>query len=292
MYRSARLSVLTLALAAHAASADDASEATELFKQGRELTRAGNDKDACPLFEKSLKLVPALGTELNLARCYAATGRFVEAKKLFDDLASKTVEAHQSERAALVHKGLEELAGRMPHLSIDKHGLRALVEIDGEVVDAAEPVAVDPGHHEVTADGAKPASVDIGEGETKLVVLEPLAPETKPQDNSLKLGLAAGGATLVVAGTIAGITVIRERNAGRDRCAPDMSGALVCDQRGIDLLDRAHGLSHLTTVFLVGGLGLSATAAYLEYRDRKRRAPVASLFGSASSFGITVGGAW
>jgi hypothetical protein len=292
VYRSARLSVLTLALAARAASADDASEATELFKQGRELTRAGKDKEACPLFEKSMKLVPAIGTELNLARCYAATGRLVEAKKLFDDLTAKTADVHQKERAELVKEGLTELEGKMPHLKIDKRGLRALVEIDGEVVDVAEPVAVDPGHHEVTADGAKPASVDIAEGETKSVVLEPLEREVKPPENNLKLGFAAGGAALLVAGTIAGITVIRESNAGRDRCAPDMAGTLVCDQRGIDLLDRAHNLSHLTTVFLIGGLGLSATAAYMEYRDRKKRAPVASLFGSASSFGITIGGAW
>jgi len=292
VHRSARLSVLTLALAARAASADDASDATELFRQGRELTRAGNNKEACPLFEKSMKLVPAIGTELNLARCYAATGRLVEAKKLFDDLVTKTADAQQKERAELVKQGLADLQGRVPHLTVDKHGLRALVEIDGEVVDVAEPVAIDPGHHEVTADGAKPASVDIGEGETKTVVLEPLDHEIKPPETNVKLGFAAGGATLLVAGTIAGITVIRERNAGRDRCAPDTAGALVCDQRGVDLLDRARNLSHLTTVFLIGGLGLSATAAYMEYRDRKKRGPTASLFGSASSFGVVVGGAW
>jgi hypothetical protein len=278
-------------LAARAASADDASEATEAFKQGRELTRAGNHKEACPLFEKSMKLVPAIGTELNLARCYAATGRLVEAKKLFDGLAAKTTDAHQKERAALVQEGLADLKGRMPHIQVDTR-MPVLVEIDGEVVDAGEPVEVDPGHHEITADGAKPVSVDVAEGESKSVVLEPLVREPPPPATNLKLGLAAGGATLLVAGTVAGIVVLRERSAGRDRCAPDMAGVLVCDQRGLDLLDHARNLSHLSTLFLVGGLGLSATVAYMEYRDRKKRAPHASLFGSASSLGVIVGGAW
>ena len=294
MYRSARLSVLTLSaiVVARPAFADDVAEATELFKQGRELTRAGNHKDACPLFERSLKLVPALGTELNLARCYAATGKLVEAKKLFDELATKTSDAGQKERAALVREGLDDLASRMPHLKIDRAALRtdARVEVDGGVVDAGEPVPVDPGRHAITAAGAKPVSVDVAEGETLSVALEPTAPPAKPDDRPLILGLGAGGATMLVAGAIAGIAVLRERDAGRDRCAADSTGALVCDRRGADLLDHARNLSHFATVMLVAGVGLSTAATVLEIR--RRRTTTAGLWGSSSSFGVSLGGAW
>jgi hypothetical protein len=136
-------------------------------------------------------------------------------------------------------------------------------------------------------------AVDVGEGETLSVTLEAAAPPAKPTDRSLIIGLGAGGATLLVAGTIAGITVIRERNAGRDRCAPDAGGTLVCDQRGAELLAHAQNLSHFTTVLLVAGLGLSATATYLELRERRKKtAPLVGLWASSSAFGASLGGSW
>ncbi len=65
---------MLVALGASPASAQDAAKkkksAELLFQEGQQLIKDGKHAAACPKFEQSQKLDPAIGTLLNLAHCY------------------------------------------------------------------------------------------------------------------------------------------------------------------------------------------------------------------------------
>jgi hypothetical protein len=298
---------------APAAFADDASDAAAQFERGRELVKQGQHADACPLFESSLKLVPALGTELNLALCWAEVGRLVDALALFEALVAKTADANQPQREALARDGLAKVHARVPRVKIDASALApgARVQIDDDVVENVdEPVAIDPGDHVITADGAKSTFVVGVEGEIASVVLRPddgdggaatgrvisgppwMTGDDRRRDRRyfwIAGGTAAG---LLAIGTITGATVIAQKNAAIDRCDRDADGALICDDRGLQLLDRARTMSHVTTVMWAGGLAAGGAAVYFYLRGRRADRAVAMPWVTPSSAGIAWERSW
>ena len=62
------------------ARADDAnaSSADRLFNEANGLVQTGHYAEACPKFEQSQKLDPAIGTQFNLADCFEHVGRTVQ----------------------------------------------------------------------------------------------------------------------------------------------------------------------------------------------------------------------
>jgi outer membrane protein assembly factor BamD (BamD/ComL family) len=58
------ISIVALAATAHA---DNKDKADSLFKQGKKLMGEKRYADACESFEKSFKLDPVIGTQLNIA---------------------------------------------------------------------------------------------------------------------------------------------------------------------------------------------------------------------------------
>ena len=66
------VSILALAAAAHA---DNKDKADALFKQGKKLMGEKRYADACEAFEKSNKLDPGIGSQLNIAKCYEEWGK-------------------------------------------------------------------------------------------------------------------------------------------------------------------------------------------------------------------------
>jgi hypothetical protein len=276
------MSVLSRALAcvvalggiAHANGDDEEapSEASTLFARGRELMKAGNQREACPLFERSLRLAPALGTELNLALCWATTGRLVDALHMFQNVEREAGAANQPQRAQLAREGIDALDKRIPKLTV---GLGALppdsvVELDGKPIESGIAVPVDPGEHRVEAKGARRVQVTTAENHASEVTLVAVAEYERPVE-VWAVGGGAAGALLV--GALTGLTAIRERDAATtNHCRPDM-GELVCDQRGLDLLRHAHTMTHVSTGFWLAGLGAAGVAVYLELQARKREQP-------------------
>ncbi|MEO8845650.1 MAG: hypothetical protein ABI591_04440 [Kofleriaceae bacterium] len=302
MQRSARLPILILhalaglALAGRAFAdevADPAAEAKATFEHGRELVKAGNNAEACPLFEQSMALAPALGTKLNLAICWAAIGRLVDAQRLFEALVKDTEVARQPQRLQLAREGLEGVKDRVPHLKIDASALPAgeAVELDGKTVETSVVLPVDPGHHTIHAAHALPVEIEVAEGKQAEVKLEPLASHPRPQQ-VLYVGGAAAGALLISAFT--GIAVINERDNALHHCATSPAdGSLVCSQRGLDLLDRAHTMSHVSTTFLVTGAAVAAFTAVLELKWRRsNEAPIATAWTAPNTVGVALEGAW
>src|SRR5689334_11081114 len=86
--RGMKLPALALALAfawprLAAADVSPAKKAERLYDEGVALVDQGNYAAACPKFEESQRLDPALGTQFNLADCLEHTGKLGSAFRLF-----------------------------------------------------------------------------------------------------------------------------------------------------------------------------------------------------------------
>ena len=68
-----KLALVSL-LVASTALAGNKDKADALFKQGKKLAAEKKYAEACPAFEQSMKLDPAIGTQLNIAKCYEDWG--------------------------------------------------------------------------------------------------------------------------------------------------------------------------------------------------------------------------
>ena len=84
--------------------------ARQLFTEGRALAEQGQFSEACPKLVESYQLVRGVGTEFHLADCWEHLGKTELARSLFLDVAQKTREAGQTERAKLARARAEALA--------------------------------------------------------------------------------------------------------------------------------------------------------------------------------------
>lgn len=165
-----------------AASADTSSAtAHSLFVEARAAMERGAYEEACPKFEESMRLDPAVGTQLNLADCHERVGRVGSAWVEFLDAASMAKSSRQADREKLARARAKALEPRLPKLVIDAEateepGLDVLR--DGATVGVASwgtPIVVDPGSHDVVASAPGKMSwrtvVDAKEGQTTKVVV-------------------------------------------------------------------------------------------------------------------------
>ncbi len=203
--------VLVLSMLAGVASADPAAEA--LFREGRELAKAGKLDDACDRFARSEAIEPKVGTALNLGDCREhqhlladAWEAFVAAQSLASrDRDDRGVEA--ARRAAALEPKLAHLRitarARPPGLAIARDGKPlAIAVLDTEI-------PVDPGSYVIsaTAPGYKPTTVRVqlalGAHETAVLPaleIDPDAPQPLPPIDRVRpplghfsIGAAFGG---------------------------------------------------------------------------------------------------
>jgi hypothetical protein len=137
-----------------AASADTGAAAESLFLDGRRLMAAARYAEACQRFEDSERLDPAVGTLLNLGRCYALTQRTASAWTVYREAAALASVANQREREQAALAAAAALEPKLAKLLL-KHerpqpGLS--IELDGHsapesLFSVATPV--DPAEHEV-----------------------------------------------------------------------------------------------------------------------------------------------
>jgi len=158
-HRIAALSLLllgsSLATVARADATND-EKAEKLFNEAVALASAQNYTEACPKFELSQKLDPALGTQFNLADCYEHTGRKASARRLFLEVATAARAAGKAareksarDRAAALEGGVAKLTILVPHADP-----ALAITIDGAAFAASEwnkPAPVDAGPHVVVA---------------------------------------------------------------------------------------------------------------------------------------------
>jgi hypothetical protein len=306
------LLVLTSAAQVLAEPHDDAAAAQALFEQGKKLMAAGKQADACPKFAESQRLDPGVGTLLNLAACYEASGRFASAWSTFLEGESAARADNNAGAARVARSRADALASKLSTLTItvthpDIPGLE--VHRDDTVVGQAQwqlPIPADPGVHHVSASapGRQPWQTDVelkGASATMeisvpdlivdqvaaappaavppaaLVTSSPALapPQSSPERSSFgtQRTFAIGAGVIGVAGVALGTIFGLKSKAKHDEADSHCSGATCTDDEGVQLRSQALSAGNLSTVsFVVGAAGL-AGGALLWFTASKQEQP-------------------
>src|SRR5215475_1216387 len=107
------IAVSVVAGRAQAQPGDASTAAEQLFEQGRELAQQNRWPEACARFEDSLRYEQALGTQLNLARCYEHIGKPASAWQLYRDAVEAARQAGDVERGDYAQKRASALDSRV-----------------------------------------------------------------------------------------------------------------------------------------------------------------------------------
>jgi hypothetical protein len=189
------------------ARADPASDAKDLFSQGRDLRARGNCADAVGFFRKAAELYPAgLGSLRNLAECEEQLGHFASSRRSWLDLkrALITEDAHKYEGWSQdADQAAARLAPKIAKLTVDVNAVgpdgsaadpKAVdVTLDGEPLALTllgTPLERDPGRHVVRAGGARvrepqQKALDLGAGDTARVALRVIVTPAKVDPNDV-----------------------------------------------------------------------------------------------------------
>ena len=178
-------SLLAFASAAHA---DNKDKADALFKQGKKLMGEKRYADACEAFEKSYKLDPGIGGQLNIGKCYEEWGKIGRAFIAYE-AAEKMAKDAKDPREAKIHELVVALEPNVPHLTIKvpKDAPPDFkVTVDNRPPDKlGEPFVIDPGPHlvEWSVKGSPKRSkvVPLERGGDSEVTLDIPKPTDKPQ---------------------------------------------------------------------------------------------------------------
>jgi len=187
---------VTLAAAAGSAYArpSTAAIAEQLFDEGRELARSGRWALACPMFEASLRIEPALGAHLNLATCYENIGKLARAWGLYReaiDLAGKAGDLKRRDyaqsHAAALEPRLARLTIAAPIATPIDRPAGFIVRWDGSPVPPGAlgvDLYADPGQHEIMAAAPRfetfTKTVTLVEGNTLAIAVPALAAAAVP----------------------------------------------------------------------------------------------------------------
>ena len=260
-----------------------------LFDEGKRLMASGRIADACPRFEESQRLDPALGTLLNLADCYERQRRLPEAwSKFFEAARVARSEGHPDAervaqgRAAAIAAGLPKLLLQIA--AAPANGLE--IRQNGALVPASEwgiAVPLEAGSYTITASAAGHQTWQVqlvlasGSGTNALSIpaLDPL-PSPNAHSNGgatgvdspgmrsfrvqRSVGAAVFGAGLVgvAVGSVFGLKSLSKHNDAEQFC----SGARCTDPAGVALKSEAHSAGTVSTVaFVLGAAGLAGGAA-------------------------------
>lgn len=165
-----------------------AERAQVLFDEAFDLMEAKQYARACPLFEESLRIDPAMGTRFRLAECFERAGLVGSAWRLYGEVTVEAVNAGREDRAAQARERVDALAPRVPWLVVTAPpGVSSLpgltVTCEGRDISVGElgrRVAIDPGSNtlQATAAGRAPFRTTLRalEGGTLEVTLPVLGP--------------------------------------------------------------------------------------------------------------------
>jgi tetratricopeptide (TPR) repeat protein len=251
------------------------ARADALFDEGRALMNKGDFTAACPKFEESQRLDPALGTLFNLGLCVEGQGKVASAIAIWRDAYRQAKAAGEAKRATTAAEHIAAIESRVPTLVLrvaqptpDLH-----VTVAGRAItDLVAPVEVDPGDVEVIASAADhaPFTTTIAVHEKDRAVVEvpvlvearalatPPAPSPERPRRTLVLGLAGGGVVAVAVGAVLGVTARSKYQGAFDDGHCDRT-TLACDDAGQRTTEAARSRGTFATV--IGALGLGAIAA-------------------------------
>jgi hypothetical protein len=269
------------------------SIAEALFQDAKQRLESGDVDGACPKFQDSQKVDPALGTLLYLAICHERQGRSASAWSEFASAASWADRSNEGERGELARKHMAALETRLWRLTIHAPatpipGLE--MQVDGGAMSLAAvdtPLPLDPGDHAIQASApgretwhstlhvpseAGGATVQIPDLDLASVapppesmgasdVLVPPAPPSAPPAGSGRAVATWSGGVLGVAGlamgTVFGVLTFQEKSNVQSLCP---AGA--CRAGGMDDIHQAHTDATISTVAFSLGIAGGIVATY------------------------------
>jgi hypothetical protein len=296
--------VTSIALCAALFTSASADIADKMFQRAKKLHAEKKFAEACPTYEEVDKTDPAVGSKLNVAKCYEDWGRLATAYDWYMK-ADKTATATKDERAAKIKEIIEELDINVPRITI-----KIPEGADPDVVDTltldGQPIAeeylntlqrIDPGPHviefvvegqkkkkmapverggesELSLDipkgiGKKPRPPKKKEGETPPVVVTP-----DPGKNRRLIGIGVGGAGVAAVGIAMVVTLVARGNykdALEEHCMGSTSG---CNEMGLSITRDARSTANIATVVTLVGVAAIGAGAYLYFTAPK--APTAT----------------
>jgi len=277
---------LFLAIAASAPAAlaqpSAAGDADRLFDEGRRLLDAGRAAEACPYFERSQELDPGRGTLINIAACYEAVGRLVDALRVFRDVQQQSEQAHDTPRAAAARRRISEIAARIPHLTLEvatprPEGFVVAVDRLETNPDQWPDLLVDPGMVEIVASAPgyrafETTATVAADGSHVTVAIPALqratasidsgaAPALRRDRHRTILGLSIAGGGVVLVGAASALA-LAAKSSYDDALAEECNGDPDrCTVAGVDRTDRARTRGNVATA--IGAVGLAAVAGGL-----------------------------
>lgn len=212
------LAIASVASGVSIARADDMAIAQTLFDEGRKLAADGHCEEATPKFVASLKVMPSVGAQLNLADCAEKLGKTATAWAHFVEAAA-LAKRKNDDREVYARDRAATLAPKLAHLTLKTREPAPGMEIrrDGAAIDAGAlgvSVPVDAGVHvvEATAPGRRPFRREVTidhDGvnvEVEIPPLEP-APDAPPIATSTK-SESAWGTQRIGAIVLGGVGVV------------------------------------------------------------------------------------
>jgi hypothetical protein len=296
--RLAALAALAL-LSGPAFAQRDPTTGEALFRAGRAAVDKGDYSTACPKFEESNRLDPALGTVFNLADCDEHIGKIASAWQLFKEVAQRLPPG--DDRIAIANGRAASLEPRLPKIVLRAKTLPrgATVHRDGVELGNAGfdlPIPVDPGDHVIVVKASGRADreflVKANVGQTSDVQLDigPVAvspPKTSGASVGADVGvgstsgngrtalgvslLVLGGAGIAT-GLVTGAVALSAKNTVQNGCDPLKN----CTDEAVEAADRGKTAANISTVaFTVGLVGTAAGVfvLLLNKGDGKTAAP-------------------
>ena len=306
---------------AAAQPSESIAQAEQLFEQARGFATKGDFAAACPMFEASYKLDPALGTLLNMATCYENNGQLASAWGRYREVISVATKVNDEARIKIAREKAAALEPRLPRLSIKVVNakvpglvvMRDDVPVDPAVLGAG--IYVDPGPHVVTANAPQHRSVSIEvkmiEAETKIVEVPALeampdAPSVTgttgpvtihvddydPGRNRRIVGIVLGGTGIAALATGLGFGIAARsswNSAFDDGLCDDQTK--LCNKEGQERTTDARRNALVADVVTGFGVAMIATGAVLYFTapKKKERVNVTPVAGGAT---VSIGGAW
>lgn len=278
---------------AHAEGVDPVT-AEALFRAGRVAAEAGNYAVACPKFEESYRLDPALGTLLNLADCEENRGELARAWHHFRQL--REALPPSDVRRPIAETRIRALEPRIPKLRVVLvGGVAANVTRDDIAMGTASldsSLPIDPGRHviAVTAAGRhmKRYEVFVGEGDDREIAVTPGEPildakpfratsiVMRPRDDAPvtittpavdhneerrteSIVLGGIGVASLVAGTVFGIVALSNLSSANASCV----GNVCATQDAVNQFRRSQDFAVAADVTLGAGVVILGTAVIL-----------------------------
>ncbi len=159
--------LLVPALARAEGSSGDELAAEAAFGEGRTLMTKGDYVNACPKFETSQRLSPALGTLMNLGECYAKAGRTASAWITYKEAAAGALKSGQKEREVIARSRVQELEPSLCRLVVKPEVPEAATGVrvsrDGAASDSGTfgvGIPMDPGAHTLVFSGDGKISIE------------------------------------------------------------------------------------------------------------------------------------